>query len=104
MIAPLLMGVNPSIWKEPRSFLPERFELDNVSNMSPFSFMPFSAGQRNCVGQKYAMLEMKSLIAKVLMNYKISIEPGFELGLKPAIVLKPTGGVRLSLRERNVDE
>lgn len=104
VIAPLLMGTNSSIWKDPRSFIPERFELDNLSTLSPFSFMAFSAGQRNCIGQKYALLEMKSLISKVLMNFEISIEPGFELGLKPSIVLKPTGGIKLRLKDRYIDE
>ncbi|XP_037042772.1 cytochrome P450 4d1-like [Bradysia coprophila] len=100
VIAPLLMGQNSSIWKDPLSFIPERFELDNMSTLSPFSFMSFSAGQRNCIGQKYAMLEMKSLVSKVLMNFEIEVEPGFKLGLKPVIVLKPTGGIKLRLKDK----
>lgn len=100
MIAPLLMGTNQSIWKDPRTFIPERFELDNMSGLSPFAYLPFSAGPRNCIGQKYAILEMKSLISKVLMNFEIALEPGFELKIKPEIVLKPTAGIKLSLTDR----
>lgn len=101
VIAPLLMGTNSSIWKDARSFIPERFELDNMSTVSPFAYLPFSAGARNCIGQKYAILEMKSLISKVLMNFEISVEPGFELRVKPEIVLKPTDGIKLRLKDRH---
>ena len=38
---------NPSVWGEDRNdFKPERFSPDNVKNMDPFAFLPFSAGQR----------------------------------------------------------
>ncbi|KAJ6634247.1 Cytochrome P450 4d1 [Pseudolycoriella hygida] len=100
VIAPLLMGINPHIWDEPRSFKPERFESHNVTNLSPFAYLPFSAGPRNCIGQKYAMLEMKSLISKMLMNFEISLESGFQLKVKPEIVLKPSSGIKLRLKER----
>lgn len=46
------------------------------------------------------MLEMKSLISKVLMNFEISVEPGFELRVKPEIVLKPANGIKLRLKDR----
>jgi len=103
VIAPLIMGINASIWNDPREFQPERFELDNIASLSPFAYLPFSMGPRNCIGQKFALLEMKSLISKVLMNFEISVEPGFELSFKPEIVLKPTAGIKLRLKNRCID-
>lgn len=46
------------------------------------------------------MLEMKATIVKVLTRFKISLEPGFELVLKPEIVLKPANGIKLRLQAR----
>lgn len=100
VISPLVMGRNASIWVDPVSFNPDRFELDNITSLNPFAYMPFSAGARNCIGQRFAVLEMKSLISKVLMNFEISLEPGFELKVKPEIVLKPSNGIRLRLKTR----
>lgn len=97
------MGTNSSIWSDARSFKPERFELDNMSTLNPFSYLAFSAGPRNCIGQKYAMLELKSLMSKVLMNFEISVEPGFQFRVKPEIVLKPTNGIKLRLKDRQFD-
>lgn len=43
------MGRNPRIFTDPETFWPERFLLENgISDSSPFSYVPFSAGMRNC--------------------------------------------------------
>lgn len=94
------MGRNASVWEDPHLFNPNRFESDNMLSLNPFSYLPFSAGARNCIGQRYAVMEMKSLISKVLMNYEISLAPGFELKVKPEIVLKPSSGIRIRLKAR----
>lgn len=94
------MGQSSKIWNDPKSFIPERFELDNMTNKNPFAYLPFSAGPRNCIGQKFAMLEMKSVVSKVLRCFEISLTPGFELALKPEIVLKPEHGVKVTLKKR----
>jgi cytochrome P450 len=100
-MSPLLMGRNPRTWKNPHEFIPERFELENMSNTNPFAFMSFGAGPRNCIGQKFAMLEMKSTLSKVLRHFVIEPEPGFEPALKPEIVLKSSNGIKLRLKGRS---
>ncbi|OWR47721.1 CYP4M25 protein [Danaus plexippus plexippus] len=54
---------------EPYKFLPERFLKEPTWH--PFSYLPFSAGPRNCIGQKFAMMEMKLLLSKVLTVYRL---------------------------------
>ena len=43
---------NPEVWPEPEKFDPERFDPDGPKR-DPFSWIIFSAGARNCIGQKY---------------------------------------------------
>lgn len=95
------MASNADIWDKPQEFNPERFELDNMTNLHPFAYTVFSAGPRNCIGMKFAMLEIKSTIAKVLTRFEISLQPGFKIGYKPEIVLKPLNGVKLTLKSRH---
>ncbi|XP_037029638.1 cytochrome P450 4d1-like [Bradysia coprophila] len=66
------MGRDSTLYSNPDDFQPERFELD-VEKLSHFSYTPFSAGPRNCIGQKFAVLEMKSVIAKILRNFEIRL-------------------------------
>ncbi|XP_045775571.1 cytochrome P450 4C1-like [Maniola jurtina] len=54
---------------EPLEFRPERFLKEPTWH--PFAYLPFSAGKRNCIGQKFAMMEMKLAISAVLSKYRL---------------------------------
>nr|AEL88542.1 cytochrome P450 CYP4BD5v1 [Dendroctonus rhizophagus] len=54
---------SPKYFTEPDKFIPERFE--NWTGKLPFAYTPFSAGPRNCIGQKFAVLEMLATLSKI---------------------------------------
>nr|QZM07482.1 cytochrome P450 monooxygenase CYP4SS1 [Lasioderma serricorne] len=96
-----IYGLNrdPKVFKNPNTFNPDRF-LDEQFE-SPYAYVPFSAGSRNCVGQKFAMLEMKSTVAKVVRNFELlPAIPEHKLVLIAEVVLKSATGVRIRLKER----
>lgn len=69
------MGRSEKLYKDASQFKPERFDVERtMEQLNAFAQIPFSAGPRNCVGQKFAMLEMKSCITSILRNFEISMD------------------------------
>ncbi|KAH7978106.1 hypothetical protein HPB49_004486 [Dermacentor silvarum] len=92
---------NPECFKDPDLYIPERFLTPEVRNRHPFSYIPFSGGPKNCLGQRFALLEAKTLLAKVLRKYTLeSTRPVSELRITYEVILKARGGLRIWFRNR----
>eukprot|EP00094_Tigriopus_californicus_P011152 TCALIF_10762-PA protein Name:"Similar to Cyp6a8 Cytochrome P450 6a8 (Drosophila melanogaster)" AED:0.09 eAED:0.25 QI:14/0.25/0.2/1/1/0.8/5/0/459 len=66
---------NPEFFPEPETFDPERFMPENEKNIKNLTYRPFGGGPRFCIGQRFALIEMKMAVAKLLTNYQISTSP-----------------------------
>lgn len=65
------MHRNLNIWGPTvNEFDPDHFTKENIASRSPFSYIPFSGGPRNCIGMKYAMILVKIALCHVLKEYK----------------------------------
>lgn len=75
MLIPILpMHYNDEVFDEPREFRPERFlEERSTATVNPFAYIPFSAGPRNCIGQKFAIYELKSILSKIVRNFDVTL-------------------------------
>ncbi|OWR49281.1 cytochrome P450 9G3 [Danaus plexippus plexippus] len=63
--------MDPIYHPNPEKFDPERFSDENKHKIKPFTYMPFGMGPRNCIGIRFAQLELKILIFDIVSNYKI---------------------------------
>lgn len=92
---------NALIWDDPDEFYPERFHPKERAGKDNFSFIPFSVGARNCIGQNFAYNEMKVMLTRILQRYKVSIAPdGKPPQRLPAGVLKSETGIWLKVQRR----
>ncbi|XP_009318309.1 PREDICTED: cytochrome P450 3A29-like [Pygoscelis adeliae] len=69
MIPAYVLHRDPEYWPEPEEFRPERFSKESKDSIDPYTFLPFGAGPRNCIGMRFALLIMKVAIVVLLQNF-----------------------------------
>ncbi|XP_056421985.1 cytochrome P450 3A9-like isoform X2 [Hyla sarda] len=69
MIPTYVLHHDPEFWTEPEEFHPERFSKENKETHTPYTFLPFGDGPRNCIGMRFAMLSMKVAITAILQHF-----------------------------------
>ncbi|XP_034376334.1 cytochrome P450 4F3 [Arvicanthis niloticus] len=87
---------NPAVWPDPEVYDPFRFDADKVKGRSSLAFIPFSAGPRNCIGQAFAMSEIKVALALTLLRFRV-LPDDKEPRRKPELILRAEGGLWLQV-------
>ena len=88
-------------WDEPESFRPERWEEEDVPNHE-YAYFPFGGGPRACIGNRFATLELRLVLATIAHRYRLDLAPGqsADLDLRMTPTPAPAEPIGLIARER----
>ena len=89
----------PRYWENPESFDPERFTKAKEKTHTPFTYLPFGAGPRGCIGGNYAMLQILMILGTLLRKYDFQLAPGQTIEARPMVILRPKDGIRMTFTE-----
>ncbi|XP_066291381.1 leukotriene-B4 omega-hydroxylase 3-like [Branchiostoma lanceolatum] len=85
---------NPAVWgPDHMEFDPSRFHADRLKDMDSHAFIPFSVGQRNCIGQNFALNEEKVLLARLIHKFVFAVDPSRPAVKEMGIVMRARGGM-----------
>lgn len=94
---------DPDLWPEPEEFKPERFSKENKETIDPYTYMPFGAGPRNCIGMRFALVLMKLAVVEILQTYSFSVCKETEIPIELDIqgLISPKRPIKLKLVPRS---
>ena len=76
-----------NLWDNPEEFDPTRW--DDKMAVHTFSFLPFGGGGRRCAGQPLAVVEMKAVIALILINFTLKLDGSKPISTKVELAFGP---------------
>lgn len=71
MCSPAVSGRSPDVWTNPDKFDPDRFARGEHEKFN-MQYIAFGAGRHKCIGENFAMLQVKSILSTLLRKYEIS--------------------------------
>ncbi|TEA25188.1 hypothetical protein DBR06_SOUSAS1010070 [Sousa chinensis] len=93
---------DPEHWPRPETFDPERFTAEAQQRQRPFTYLPFGAGPRSCLGVRLGLLEAKLTLLHVLRKFRFEACPETQvpLQLESKSALGPKNGVYIRIVSR----
>ncbi|MGA9978300.1 MAG: cytochrome P450 [Candidatus Sulfotelmatobacter sp.] len=100
LISQFVTHRDPRHFPDPLRFDPERFTAEAKSRRAKFTYFPFGAGARQCIGESFAWMEGVLVLATLLQKWRLRMVPGQRVEPQPLITLRPKYGMRMRIEAR----
>ena len=100
LISQFVTHRDPRFFPDPLCFDPERFTPEAKARRAKFTYFPFGAGFRQCIGESFAWMEGVLLLATLGQKWKLELVAGHQVEPEPLITLRPKFGMRMRIEAR----
>ncbi|MFN8379128.1 MAG: cytochrome P450 [Anaerolineae bacterium] len=94
------MHHDPRYFPEPERFDPERFSPERERDIPKYAYLPFGGGPRVCIGNAFALMEARLIVATMAQRYTFSVAPGQVIEPERMFTLRPKYGMRMIVHDR----
>lgn len=91
-------------FSEPEKFDPERFTPENEKFIPKYAYLPFGAGPRVCIGNLFAMMEARLILATIARRYTLSLPPEQKVTPERVFTLRPKYGMSMVANVREPEK
>lgn len=99
-ISPYAVHRHPTYWNNPTRFDPFRFTPEAQTTRPRFAYLPFGGGARQCIGNRFALMEAHLVLATLLPKVKVQVAEGYKGDPEPLLNLRPKGGMWMTITTR----
>ncbi len=99
VMLPYLIHHSEKYWDNPEEFRPERFEPGSIKKRVKYSYIPFGAGKRFCVGGQMAQMETVLALSQLVRRFRAEWAGDGPPQIAASVTLMPKGGLPFRLRE-----
>ncbi|HYO91168.1 MAG TPA: cytochrome P450, partial [Pyrinomonadaceae bacterium] len=100
LLSQYVMHRDPRYYTDPQRFDPERWTPEAKEARPQFSYFPFGAGARRCIGESFAWMEGVLLIATLARRWRMRHVSSHPVELQPLITLRPKHGMLMTVHKR----
>jgi len=94
------MHRDPRFFHDPERFDPERFAVGWEDRIPRYAYLPFGGGPRVCIGNGFALMEARLILATVAQRFRLTLEPNQDVRPIQLVTVRPRNGVRLRATTR----
>ncbi|MFZ0418387.1 MAG: cytochrome P450 [Candidatus Sulfotelmatobacter sp.] len=100
LISQFVTQRDPRYFPDPLRFDPDRFSTEGKAQRTKFTYFPFGAGVRQCIGESFAWMEGVLILATLAQKWKLQLVPGHRVEPQPLITLRPKYGMLMQVEPR----
>jgi cytochrome P450 len=98
LISPWNLHRNPRWFPDPERFNPARFSENSSRTPAPFTYIPFGAGGRGCLGESFAELEGLLILATIVPTVRLRLDDGQTIHPEPGMTLHPKTPIKMTVQ------